>query len=39
LICKKEDCDKAVGLIKDLDFIKQIIVNSPAKGARLLEGN
>jgi len=37
LICEKKDSDSVAGLIKNLDYIKQIIVNAPAKGARLIE--
>ncbi|MDO8573749.1 MAG: diphosphomevalonate decarboxylase [Candidatus Daviesbacteria bacterium] len=36
LICKQENVEKVKEKLKALDFVKDIIVNTPAEGARLL---
>jgi len=36
LICEKKNCDNVVNLLKEVNFIKQTIVNYPAKGTRTI---
>lgn len=35
LICEQENVDKVQGKLKELDFVKEIIVNTPGKGTHL----
>ncbi|OGJ62231.1 diphosphomevalonate decarboxylase [Candidatus Peribacteria bacterium RIFCSPLOWO2_01_FULL_51_18] len=39
LLCEKKDCDAVKEKLKNLSFVRDIIVNEPAKGARLVEGH
>ncbi|MCL4366311.1 diphosphomevalonate decarboxylase, partial [Patescibacteria group bacterium] len=36
LICKAQDIDKVKAKLKELDFVKDIIINTPGEGTRLL---